>query len=151
MVKVEILKHKNNKVMFINGDLWMWDTPRERVLQKRIADQAYGDVLVAGYGFGIVTRFLLKNPKVKSVTTIEKYKEVIDAVQKISKVHGKLLICDFYDMPEDNKFDCIVGDIWQDIDYLFLRDYVKFKKKAQKLLKRMERFWLLVKTFLSIY
>jgi 16S rRNA A1518/A1519 N6-dimethyltransferase RsmA/KsgA/DIM1 with predicted DNA glycosylase/AP lyase activity len=134
--KIEILKHGNCKFMFIEGDLWMWDTPRERELQKNVADKAFGNVLVAGYGFGILTNFLIKNPKVKSVTTVEIYKECIDEMKKIEKINGKIIISDFYDLPENIKYDCIIGDIWQDIDSLFLKDYLKFKEKSKKLLNK---------------
>ncbi|MCX8194023.1 MAG: hypothetical protein N3G19_01535 [Candidatus Pacearchaeota archaeon] len=136
-MKIEILEYKNHKFMFINSYLWMWDTQQERRLQKDLAKKAFGDVLIAGYGFGILTKFLLKNPKVKSVTTVEKYKEVIDKMKELEgKIYGKILIKDFYDLPENKKYDCIIGDIWPDIDVKFLKDYVKFKKKAQKLLKK---------------
>lgn len=136
MKKVKILQYEKARVLFINGDLWMWDTPRERKLQKELSNLAFGDVLVAGYGFGIVTKFLLKNPKVKSVTTVERYEEILKAVSKTEKIAGKVFVCDFYKFPTDKKFDCIVGDIWQDIDEEFLKDYIKFKQKASKLLKK---------------
>ncbi|MBI4215033.1 hypothetical protein HY546_03475 [archaeon] len=51
-------------------------------------------------------------------------------------VQGKIVIGDFYRLPETKKFDCVIGDIWPDIDPMFLKDYVRFKRKAQKLLKR---------------
>lgn len=122
--------------MFINDYLWMWDTPQETKLQKELAQKAFGDVLVAGYGLGILPKFLIKNPKVKSVTTIEKYKEVIEKMKEFNKIYGKIIISDFYDFPENQKFDCIIGDIWPDIDAKFLKEYIKFKKKSQKLLKK---------------
>ncbi|GAG37690.1 unnamed protein product [marine sediment metagenome] len=136
MVKIEILDHKKHKFMFINNRLWMWDTPEERDAEKELADKSFGDVLVAGYGFGILTKFLLKNPKVKSVTTVEKYKEVIKKMKEFGKIYGKVIIGDFYDMPKDKKFDCVIGDIYPDIDRVFLKDYIKFKKKAEKLVKK---------------
>ncbi|MFA5986550.1 MAG: hypothetical protein WC819_04370 [Parcubacteria group bacterium] len=136
MKKVKILRHKNNRFLFIDDDLWMWDTPREQKMQKRLSEQAFGDVLVAGYGFGIVTKFLLENPNVVSVVTIEKYSAVLNAVKKFDRLEGKIIVCDFYDLPDNKKFDCIVGDIWQDIDTEFLGEYVRFKKKAKKLLKK---------------
>ncbi|MEM4152632.1 MAG: hypothetical protein QXK80_00715 [Candidatus Pacearchaeota archaeon] len=57
-------------------------------------------------------------------------------MRKCDKIYGKVIISDFYDLPENQKFDCIIGDIWPDIDARFLKDYVKFKNKAQKLLKK---------------
>lgn len=136
MTNVEILNHKNQKFMFINNDLWMWDTPRERKLQENLAKQAFGDVLVVGYGFGIVVEFLLKNSKVKSITAVEKNKEVIEKIKENDLIKCDILIQDFYKLSELRKFDCIIGDIWQDIDPLFLKDYVNFKDKAKKLLKK---------------
>lgn len=135
MAKVEILQYKNHKFLFIDDYLWMWDLPAEQEIQKDIANQAFGDVLVAGYGFGIVTKLSLDNPKVKSVTTVEKNNEVIEEVKKLGPIYGKIIIKDFFDMPEDQKFDCIIGDTWAEIDAKFLNDYVMFKNKVQKLLK----------------
>lgn len=136
MVKIEILNHKKHKFMFINNRLWMWDTPEERDAEKELADKSFGNVLVAGYGFGILTKALLKNPKVKSVTTVEKYKEVIEKMKEFGPIYGKIILGDFYDFPEDKKFDCVIGDIYPDIDRVFLKDYIKFKKKAEKLVKK---------------
>lgn len=136
MAKIEILSHKNYKFLFINNDLWMWDTPRERELQKNIAKKAFGDVLVVGYGFGIIVEFLIKNPKIKSITIVEKYEEIIKKMKKPNKIYGKIVINDFYKLSEAQKFDCIIGDIWQDIDTEFLKDYIQFKKKARRLLKK---------------
>lgn len=136
MNKVEILQHKGYRFMFLDDYLWMWDTPQEKDLQKNLAKKAFGNVLVVGCGFGILTKFVLKNPKVKSVVTIEKYKEVVEKMKELDSIPGKIIIDDFYNLPESKKFDCVIGDIWPDIDSKFLKDYVKFKKKAQKLLKK---------------
>jgi len=78
----------------------------------------------------------LKNRKVKSVTSVEKYKEVIDKIKKLDKIYGNVVIANFYNLPEDRKFDCVIGDTWAEIDAKFLKDYIKFKEKAQKLLKK---------------
>ena len=67
----------------------------------------------------------LKNPKVKSVTTIEKYKEVIEAMKKFGRIYGNVVIDDYYNLPENIKYDSIIGDIWPDIDAKFLSDYVR--------------------------
>ena len=89
MKNIELIQHKDHKFLFIDNYLWMWDTPQEKKLQKKLAKEARGDVLVAGYGFGILTKFLLQNPKVTSVTTVEKYKEVIAKVGERDKIRGK--------------------------------------------------------------
>ena len=135
MVKVEVLRLKNHRFLYLDDYLWMWDIPEEQRIQREIANQAFGDVLVAGYGFGIVAKFLLENPEVKSVTTAEKHHEVIDKMGELETIYGKVIISDFYELPENEKYDCVIGDIWAEIDRIFLDDYRKFKEKAQRLLK----------------
>ena len=135
MAKIEILRRGKNRFMFIDDYLWMWDLPHEKEIQKDVAAQAFGDVLIAGYGFGIVTKYVLENPHISSVSTVEKYQEVIEKMKEFGPIHGKIIIANFFDLQEDKKYDCIVGDIWAEIDELFLDDYLKFKDKAQKLLK----------------
>lgn len=122
--------------MYLDDYLWMWDTPQEKELQQELASQAYGDVLVAGYGFGLLQKDLMKNPKVKSVTTVEKYQEVMDKIEEISgRIYGNIIIGDFFDIDEEKKYDCVIGDIWPDIAAKFLDDYLKFKNKSLKVLK----------------
>ncbi len=114
----------------------MWDIPVEAKAQKEIAVQAFGDVLVAGYGLGVVQRYLTKNPKVKSVTTVELLEDVITKTKKVyGKTYGQIEIGDFYKYPEDKKYDVVVGDIWEDVVPVSLRKYKRFKRKADKLTK----------------
>ena len=134
MTKIDILEHKGSRFLWLDDYLWMWDTEQEKELQKELANEAHGDVLVAGYGFGLLSEYLLQNPKVKSVTTIEKYEEVIEKMKEFGKIHGEIIIGDYYGLLGDRKYDCIIGDIWPDISKKFLGDYVKFKEKARKLL-----------------
>lgn len=136
MVKVEILQQKGYNFLWIDDYLWMWDIPAERKEQKKMADKAYGKVLVAGYGLGLVQEYLTKNPKVKSVLSVEEIKAVIDKVEKIyGKIYGKVKIGDFYELPENEKFDCVIGDICEDAVFGALGEYKKFKNKARKLVK----------------
>src|SRR3990167_1868762 len=92
--QAEILEQNGYYFLWINNgrgpELWMWDVPSEIEDQKEIAAQAFGDILVAGYGMGVVQNFLLDNPSVASVTTIEIYPAVIDECQRVfGKVHGQ--------------------------------------------------------------
>ncbi len=141
-MKVEIIKQNGYNFLWIDNYLWMWDIPIERKMQKKIADQAYGDVLVVGYGLGIVQRYLTDNPKVNSIVTVEKHKEVIEACRKeYGRYYGSINCKDFYDFISDvvperrKKWDCIVGDIWEDIIPEQLPNYKKFKRTALKILK----------------
>ncbi|MFC1741385.1 hypothetical protein ACFL3V_02530 [Nanoarchaeota archaeon] len=136
MVKVEILQQKGFNFLYIDDYLWMWDIPQEVEDQKSIADNAYGDVLVAGYGLGVVQRYLVANPQVSSVVTVETIDEVIQACEKVyGVIHGDVVIGDFYDFDSPRRFDCVLGDIWPDLGPQTVPEYVRFKEKAQSLLK----------------
>ncbi|MDO8590740.1 MAG: hypothetical protein Q7R65_02040 [bacterium] len=135
-MKVKILKQNGYNFLWIGKYLWMWDVPIERREQKRIADQAFGDVLVAGYGLGLVQYYLTKNSKVRSITTVEKLPEIIKEVHRVyKKVYGEVVTGNFYHFKTSQRYDCVVGDIWEDIVEDSLRDYNKFVKKAGSFLK----------------
>ena len=136
-MNVEILQQKGHNFLWIDDHLWMYDIPAERKAQKDISNKAFGDVLVAGYGLGILQRFLSENKKVKSITTIEISEEVVNKVKDIyGKIHGDIIIENFYDFHTNNKFNCVIGDIWEEITPGALEDYKKFKNKAKRLLKK---------------
>jgi spermidine synthase len=133
---VEIIQMKGYHFLWIDNYLWMWDIPIEQEIQKSIAEQASGDVLIAGYGLGIVQKYLLENNKVKSVITVELLSEVIQANQNVfGKVHGKIIEGDFFNLPSSEKYDCVIGDIWEDILPEGLETYKKFRERALQLLK----------------
>jgi len=133
---VEIKDQKGHKFLWINDYLWMWDIPVERKAQKDIADEAHGDVLVAGYGLGLVQKYLLENENVNSVVTVEKMPRVIDECLKVyGKTYGGIKIGDFFNYASTGSFDCVIGDVWEDIIPESLEDYKKFKNKATDLLK----------------
>ena len=137
MVKVEILKQCGYNFLWIDGKLWMWDVPQEVKAQASLAKQCFGDVLVVGYGLGVIHRFLRKMPEVSTITSIEKYREVLEVVCRTNggEVIGKVLIDDFYEAILSPDFDCIVGDIWIDICPEMLVDYKRFKERALMWLK----------------
>ncbi len=92
--------------------------------------------MVVGYGLGLVQRYLLENKKVKSILTIEINEGVLDACKKrFGRIYGKTIIADFFKYKTDKKFDCIIGDAWEEIAKECLPEYKKFKKSAQKFLK----------------
>lgn len=133
---IEILEQNGYHFLWIDGQLWMWDIPAEVELQKAQADEAYGDVLVAGYGLGIVQEALLDNEKVKSVLTIEiepKIKLVCGNI--FGTIYGRIVIDDFYEYQTRKEYDCIIGDIWPEISGEHLDLYKKFKEKAKTMLK----------------
>lgn len=139
-MRVEIIEQKGYHFLWLNikgaWQLWMWDVPNEVKDQKEIANEAFGNVLVAGYGLGVLQKLLVENPKVTSVTSIEKYFEVILACNKtFGKIYGDYHIADFFDYETIRNYDCVIGDIWEDIGPLGLEEYEKFKSKAEEFLK----------------
>ena len=140
--RVKIRKQEGHNFLWSreNGRplLWMWDLPEEREAQKQIAEQAFGDVLVAGYGLGLVQELLIENPNVSSVTTVEISPEVLAANQKAGRgLNGEIVVGDFLSYESDILYDCVVGDIWIDITPRDedLLTYKKFKEKALSMLK----------------
>lgn len=139
MANVEIFKVKDDRFLYIDGDFWMWDTREERIDQKALASQAFGDVLVAGYGFGLVQSYLVEmilREEVKSVLTVELHREVLVKVaEEYGVLHGPCFVRDFYDHPRTNGYDCVIGDIWHEVAARYLPDYVRFREYAKTLLR----------------
>lgn len=137
-MSVEIIEQKHHKFLWIDGYLWMYDIPAEVRIQRRLAREAFGRVLVAGYGLGIVQRYLSMNAKVYSQTTIEKRLGVLTECFRVyGGIHGTVVFGDFYDWEEleFGKFNCVIGDIWEEIVPENLGQYKKFKAQAEKLLR----------------
>lgn len=134
-MKVEILVQKNHKFLWIDDYLWMWDTLPEKQVQYKISTQAFGDVLFAGYGLGIAQKYIEDNPNVNSLLTVEQSIDVIKANEKYDRIYGEYIIDDFYRISLDQKFDCIIGDIWEEVLPSGLENYKRFKEKALTMLK----------------
>jgi len=136
MSEIKIKKQEGHDFLYIKGDLWMTTNPWEKRLQKYIAEQAHGDVLIAGYGLGVVQKFLQESRLVSSVTSVEINPEIMALCEeRYRKIHGRVILGDFYKFPENIKYDCVIGDIAQEMDSQFLEDYKMFKEKAEKLIK----------------
>ncbi len=139
MAHVEILEQKGFNFLWINDYLWMWDLPFEVSIQRHLADKARGDILIVGYGLGIIQRIINTFPLPDGVTkvqTVEKYSEVITACrEKYGTIYGGILISDFFDFVPVSKYDTIIGDIWPEITEEHLDIYKRFKNRAQSFLK----------------
>lgn len=147
MAEVKIIRRNNVHFLIINGIPQFNDNNAHKGELRRISGLAYGDVLAAGYGFGIIHKFLRENEKVKSVTTIELHQEVIDEAEKIfGKVEGEKIIGNFFELPEDKKYDCIIVDIENAV-----RKYSsgKHREKAEKLIKPDGKIFIFGEGFLN--
>ncbi len=136
-MSVKILQQEGHNFLWVDGECWMWDLPTEVEAQRKLAAQAYGDVLVAGYGLGIVQRHLLLNDEVDRVYTVELDNRVLQECRRVFNLnlYGFVSQGDFYELPGVHRYDCVIGDIWLDVAPRYLQEYLRFKTKAEKLLK----------------
>lgn len=79
-------------------------------------DLAYGDVLITGLGFGILTLWVANKPEVKSVTVIEYSQDVIDLFLASNKLPDNVKViagnADTY--TTDKHYDCLLLDHFKD-------------------------------------
>lgn len=147
MVNIRV-DNKGRRSLYINGREWMCDWEHTAKAEIAMADQCFGDVLCAGYGLGIAQKRLLENPKVTSVLIVELIPCVITICKEhYGVIHGNVIIKDFFDMLEDQKYDCVIADICMDITPQYLPVYKKTKEKSLKLLKPEGLFIALGKDF----
>lgn len=102
----------------VMGQLMMSDTGMERISNKAFIKNATGDVLIAGLGIGMIIYNIIDNPKITSITVIEKYQDVISLVSpKFTDPRIKYICADIFDWkPEKgHKYDTIYFDIWPEI------------------------------------
>lgn len=105
--------HKNNKqLMLIN-----FRTNREIKELYSSYDLAYGDVLLSGLGFGILTLWIAYKPGIKSVTVVEYSQDIIDIfLQSNTLPNNVTIICDdIKNYKTKEKYDCIFLDHYPDL------------------------------------
>ena len=129
--------------LLIDGKLVMSDTPAELAMTKEFVDKAHGHVLVTGLGLGLVVLDLFNKPEVESVTVIEKNVHVIrltyPRINKFLSKRYEFIVshkdafewkpCDMITIPKDMRWNCILHDIWSDINDLNLPDMFKLKRR----------------------
>ncbi len=104
---------------------WMLDAPSESMTNDPIASLAHDKVLTFGLGIGYFHYMCMLNPKVKSITVIEKSQEVINMFKNY--IYPQFphdisleIICgdayDYYNKEYLEQFDFIYSDIWQSND-----------------------------------
>ncbi len=97
---------------------WMVDDPPHFWAMQDYAANSTGRVLVAGLGLGLVTRELLNNVDVDSLTIVEYNSDVIGLISPLLPepidVKFKIINGDFYDFINETgkKFDRIIIDLW---------------------------------------
>ena len=124
--------------------LWMSVTPNGINTMKKPIEEAFGNVLTIGLGLGYYTFMVANKDNVKSVTVIERDKEVIELFKKYilpqikNKDKIKIIEEDCFSYLEhfDSSIDYAFIDIWHDVLdglplYKRIREYEKNYPKTR--------------------
>lgn len=120
--------------LFVDGTLWMTDAEFECWTNRDFCREAYGDVLIAGLGLGLILPPLLQNDEVSSVTVLEISPDVIAAIEPIYR-HKKLtvILADVNTFsPLKRAFDCVYFDIWADVPNSDQKPQIQALKKRYR-------------------
>lgn len=99
-------------VLTHRGKVWMSVSPMEVESQSHHAALAFGNVLVAGLGMGVLVYNLLRNPRVERVTVIEKERSVYDLMVKAAPW--------FKEAERDGRIHGLIGDVFDLTDLMAL-------------------------------
>lgn len=115
-----------------NAAMWMSTIPQEIEQHQRQLAGAHGRVLVGGLGLGVAVGILSRNPKVKSITVVEKSKDILNLVSPfLPRASTPLYVvndCLFNRLRiykrEYERFDFAFYDIWCPTGQTVLTDFV---------------------------
>ena len=103
------------------NNVWMSLNPNEIETMKPYIKKGKGNVLVLGLGMGYVPYMMSLTEDVKSITIIEKDKEIIELFKKallpqfVNKNKIKIIEDDAISyLNKNNKYDYIFADLWHD-------------------------------------
>jgi len=100
---VKVYKYEDNLYLEIGPghNLWM-SSPELKDLESQIKQYPKGNCLEIGLGLGMASNYILTRPDVRSLTTIEKSKDVVE-------IYRQLLV--LYESTGDTRHDIITGDV----------------------------------------
>jgi spermidine synthase len=127
--------------LLYKNEVVMSDTNMEKRTNYDFVSKAHGDVLIGGLGIGMIVMAIQDKKEVKSITIIEKSKEVIDLVKPNLPFNNKVKIIqeDIFSFKTKEKYDCIYLDIWNWVNSSIYKEEMKpLKAKYRKYLKPKE-------------
>lgn len=135
--EVKYFPEITSSFLYYEGIKWM-QTPLKHDSSKDLLysqfDLAYGNVLLTGLGFGILTKFLEQKPEVKTITVIERYQDVVDIYlqNNVLGSNVKIIIDDASEYKSNIKYDCFLPDHYeiQSTDWV-LKDMEKTSKNIK--------------------
>lgn len=125
--------------------LMMSDTDLEHQTNMRFLSAATGDVFIAGLGLGMIVHPLLKKDGVTSVTILEKYQAVIDAVgptlddPRVTILRGDV---DEWTPKKGTVYDTIYFDIWPDRSEDNFPQINRLHRQWRKFLRDRKKSWI---------
>lgn len=103
-------------------------------------DMAYGDVLLTGFGFGILSSWLASKPNVNSVTVVEISEDIVQVFLKNNNISEKIkiIISDASSYKDEKHYDCLFLDHYEtQNDFWFFRDV----KRVANNIPNHDLFW----------
>jgi len=96
----------------VMSDSWM-----EQATNIEFVRKAKGDVLIAGFGLGMVVLAIQNKPEVTSITVVEINQELVDFIKPNLPLNDKvkIIVSDIHDYEPTIIFDTVYCDIWNHI------------------------------------
>ena len=117
----------------------MSNTPMEEYTNKEFVNNCFGDILIGGLGIGFIIIPIQDKINVKSITIVEKNKDIIDMITKQITFNKKVTIINddiFTYKPINVKYDCIYIDIWNYVNSnIYNEEMLPLKNRYKKYLK----------------
>lgn len=104
---------KNNGLIELLGVI-MSDSDIEKRLNEEIIEKSNGDVFIAGLGLGLIVLPIQDKENVKSITILERYRDVINLVGKQLPLNDKVRIIEgnIFEYIPERKYDTMYIDIY---------------------------------------
>lgn len=116
---VNVVKVEKSYILYVDGKQYMVaNTNTDREIRELYSsyDLAKGNVLITGFGFGILAQWLASKPEVQSVKVIDWSQDVVNLYLKNNNLPNKVSIeiANAKTYKTDIFYDCILLDHFQD-------------------------------------
>lgn len=115
----KIIKEKDGVTrLYVDNQEWMEEVVEEMgtaLEMYPLYDLANGNVLISGWGMGILPEWIANKNEVKSVTVVEKNESVVKLYLKNNKINEKIniIIDDMNNFSTNDEYDCLLLDHYQ--------------------------------------
>lgn len=120
--------------LIVDGRLWMTDAEFECWTNQGVVNRAYGDVMIAGLGLGLIVGPMLAMDSVTSITVLERSPDVIALVgPRYQNPRLTIVEADVYQWePPKKAYNFIYFDIWPDVPNSDNREEIQTLKKRYR-------------------